>query len=190
MNATSTQDRTEIINGINVTALRQTIDAVRKEATTGQTRFAVKTDWLGGTVSRTRVAGCEIGGTWIERKFEFVSDEPHELCGTNTQPNPQEYLLGALNACMTVGYVAAASLFGITLESLEIESKGEIDLRGFLGLSDEVKAGYDEIHYTVRIKGNGTPAQFKEIHEIVKKTSPNRFNLSQPITLTDRLIVE
>jgi uncharacterized OsmC-like protein len=190
MNATPIQEQTEITNGINVTALRQTIDDVRKDTESAQTRFAVKTDWLGGTVSRTRIAGCEIGGTWIERKFEFVSDEPHELCGTNTNPNPQEFLLGALNACMTVGYVAGAALYGVELESLQIETEGNIDLRGFLGVSKAVPAGYDEIRYTVRIKGNGTPEQMRKIHEMVLATSPNRFNLAQPIKLVAELVVE
>jgi uncharacterized OsmC-like protein len=180
----------EILNGINVTALRDTLDAVRSNEHVGQTKWTVATDWLGGTASRTRVAGCEIGGKWIDRPFEFVSDEPHELCGTNTQPNPQEYLLGALNACMTVGYVAGASLMGVELESLRIESEGKIDLRGFLGLSKTVPAGYDEIRYTVHIKGNGTPEQMQKIHEMVIATSPNRFNLSQPIKLTANLVVE
>jgi uncharacterized OsmC-like protein len=187
---TETADRTEIVNGINVTALRETMGAVRADPGVAKTHWTVKTDWLGGTVSRTRVAGCGIAGKWIDRRFEFVSDEPHELAGTNTQPNPQEYLLGALNACMTVGYVAGAALHGVELESLQIESEGDIDLRGFLGLSQAIPAGYDEIRYTIRVKGNGTPEQMQKIHELVMATSPNRFNLSQPIKLVANLIVE
>ena len=187
---TTTLTQPQVINGINVEALRDLIAGVRADAVKGHTHWGVTTCWKGGTLSETAVEGCQIGDQWIERQFKFRTDEPLELGGTNTFANPQEYLLGALNACMTVGYVAAASLFGIELESLEIESKGEIDLRGFLGLDANVKAGYDTVHYTVRIKGNGTPAQFKEIHEIVQKTSPNRFNISQPVRLTSSLIVE
>lgn len=187
---TATQNETKFINGIDVTALRETVERVRSDPAVGQTRFVVKTDWLGGTVSRTRVAGCEIAGQWIDRKFEFISDEPTELCGTNTEPNPQEYLMGALNACMTVGYVAGAALHGVKLQSLQIETEGNIDLRGFLGLSTTVPAGYDEIRYTVRIKGNGTPEQMRKIHETVLATSPNRFNLANPIKLVANLVVE
>jgi uncharacterized OsmC-like protein len=190
MNTSISVSGTENLNGINVTALRDTIDAVRKNPAAAQTRFTVTTDWLGGTVSRTRVAGFEVGGNWVERRFEFVSDEPHELCGTNTQPNPQEYLMGALNACMTVGYVAGAALYGVELESLQIETEGNIDLRGFLGVSKTVPAGYDELRYTVRIKGSGTPEQMQKIHEMVLATSPNRFNIGQPIKLVANLIVQ
>ena len=79
---------------------------------------------------------------------------------------------------------------GITLQKLEIETRGELDLRGFLGIDPKVRPGYESIQYTVRIKGNGTPEQFRKIHETVIKTSPNYFNVSQPIRLDAELVVE
>ena len=91
--------------------------------------------------------------------------------------------MAAFNACITVGYVAGAAVKGITLDSLEIKTRGELDLRGFLGLSDAVAPGYESVDYEVRIKGNGTPEQFEEIHQAVMKTSPNYFNISRPIRL-------
>jgi uncharacterized OsmC-like protein len=190
MNATQSAKGSDVINGIDAGMLREIMGAVKANPAGAKTRWAVTTEWLGGTVSRTRVAGCEVGGTWVARNFEFICDEPNELCGTNTAPNPQEYLLGSLNQCMTVGYVAGAALYGVELESLRIESEGNIDLRGFLGISKAVPAGYDEIRYTVRIKGKGTAEQMRKIHELVMATSPNRFNLSQPIRLAAELVVE
>src|SRR6266404_3985367 len=68
---------------------------------------------------------------------------------------------------MTVGYVAQCAVRGITLDSLEIETDGEIDLRGFLGIDPAVPAGYENLNYTVRVKGSGTKEQFAEIHEAV-----------------------
>jgi len=79
---------------------------------------------------------------------------------------------------------------GIELDKLEIQTAGELDLRGFLGLDASVKPGYDEIQYTVRIKGNGTPEQFQEIHDTVMATSPNRWNMANPIKLKADLIIE
>lgn len=79
---------------------------------------------------------------------------------------------------------------GIELQSLEIRTEGELDLRGFLGLDPHVKPGYDEVRYTVRIKGNGTPQQFREVHETVMKTSPNYFNVASPIRMRPTLLVE
>ena len=51
--------------------------------------------------------------------------------------------MAAFNACITVGYVAGAALKGINLENLEIRTRGQLDLRGFLGLSDQVAPGYE-----------------------------------------------
>ncbi len=132
----------------------------------------------------------ELGGKRLAKNFKIRIDEPTQLCGTNTQPNPQEYLMAAFNACMMVGYVAGASLNGIELESVEIDTEGALDLRGFLGLDSSVKPGYDRIRYTVRIKGNGTEEQFREIHETVIATSPNRFNIASPIKLDAKLVVQ
>jgi hypothetical protein len=79
---------------------------------------------------------------------------------------------------------------GIELEELRIETEGDIDLRGFLGLDSNIKPGYDEISYTVHIKGNGTRDQFQKVHETVGATSPNQFNIANPIKLNSKLVVE
>ena len=97
--------------------------------------------------------------------------------------------MSAINACMTVGYVAGAAIRGITLARLEIETTGQLDLRGFLGLDDAVPPGYETVEYTVRIEGDGTPEQFDEIHRTVMQTSPNYFNMARPIRMQGRLQV-
>ena len=126
----------------------------------------------------------------MPRRFSIDIDEPSELGGTNQFANPQEHLLAALNACMMVGYVAQCAVRGITLDNLEIETDGEIDLRGFLGIDPAVPSGYENLSYTVRIKGSATKEEFAEIHEAVMATSPNFYNLSRPVTLKPTLIVE
>jgi uncharacterized OsmC-like protein len=176
-----------IVNGLDLDALDTYVQEVQQDPANGMVRFAVSTRWTGQTSSRTTVKGYDIGGQHVERRFEIAADEPHELLGNNAAPNPQELLMAAVNACMTVGYVAGASLNGITLDSLEIETSGELDLRGFLGLDDSVASGYDTIDYIVRISGNGTREQFEEIHQTVMKTSPNYFNLARPIRMNGKL---
>ena len=98
--------------------------------------------------------------------------------------------MAALNACMMVGYAAQCAVRGITLEKLEIETSGKIDLRGFLGLDASVPSGYENLSYTIRIKGSGTKEEFAEIHEAVMATSPNFYNVSRPVTLKPNLVVE
>jgi hypothetical protein len=88
-----------------------------------------------------------------------------------------------------VGYVAGAAMKGIVLDTVEIKTRGSLDLRGFLGLDDSVPPGYEANDYEVTIAGNGTPDQFEEIHETVMKTSPNYFNLNRPIRMNGTLQV-
>jgi len=177
------------VNGLDLAALGEVVEAVEKDAGVGKAGFEVKTRWTGQTRSETTVDGFTLGGERITRSHKIIADEPCELLGGDSAPNPQELLMAAVNACMMVGYVAGASLKGITLDSVEIRTRGTLDLRGFLGLDDAVPPGYEAIDYDVAIKGDGTPEQFEEIHQTVMKTSPNYFNISRPIRMNGSLHV-
>ena len=179
-----------IVNGINVNDLFALIDGIKREPEKGKTNWHVVTTWQGEMRSRAEIEGYGLGGKELPRRFSIDIDEPRELGGSNHFANPQEYLIAALNACMTVGYVAQCALRGITLESLAIETDGAIDLRGFLGIDAAVPPGYEKLSYTVRIKGSGTKEQFAEIHKAVMATSPNFYNLSRAVALKPTLIVE
>ncbi|MGD9614533.1 MAG: OsmC family protein [Alphaproteobacteria bacterium] len=190
MNDVMTQVKSGQVNGIDIEALKQEIHDVAEDPAKGIVRFAVKSAWQGQTKSRATVDSYHLGGQEIKRHFEIDIDEPAELLGQNTAPNPQEMLMAALNACIMVGYVAGAAMKGIHLDKVEIETSGQLDLRGFLGIDAAVPPGYETIHYTVTMKGNGSEADFREIHEIVMKTSPNYFNISRPIRIDSTLVVE
>jgi uncharacterized OsmC-like protein len=179
-----------IVNGIHVEGLFALIDGVKREPAKGKTNWHVVTTWQGQTRSHAEIERYDLGGEPVPRRFSIDIDEPRELGGSNDFANPQEHLIAALNACMTVGYVAQCAVRGITLESLSIETNGEIDLRGFLGIDPVVPPGYEKLSYTVRIKGSGTKEQFAEVHKAVMATSPNFYNLSHAVPLEPALIVE
>jgi len=180
----------EKLNGIDTEALKQVIGQVSKDPSLGKLKFQVTTTWKGTTKSETVVQGYEIGGQKVKRLHTFVIDEPKELLGEDTSANPQEYLMGAMNACIINTYVIAAAMKGIKLEKVEMETKGELDLRGFLGIDKNVIPGYKELKYRVRLKGNGTREQYEEVHKTVVATSPNYYNMSHAIKLNTELIVE
>jgi uncharacterized OsmC-like protein len=190
MGAQGTTAEPTVVNGINVDDLFLLIDDVKRDPAKGKTNWHVTTTWQGQARSRSEIGSYEIGAEKVPRRFSIDIDEPRELGGSNSFANPQEHLIAALNACMTVGYVAQCAVRGITLESLAIETDGEIDLRGFLGIDPAVPQGYENLSYTVRIKGNGTREQFAEVHKAVMATSPNFYNLSQPVVLKPALVVE
>ena len=175
------------VNGLDLDALGQVVEAINQDASKAKVDFNVTTRWKGQTRSESTVDGYTIAGERVSRSHTIVADEPFELLGADGAANPQELLMAALNACMTVGYVAGAALKGIKLEALEIRTKGQLDLRGFLGLSDQVPPGYEAIDYEVFIKGDGSPEDFNEIHRTVMATSPNYFNMSRPIRMNGSL---
>ena len=190
MTAQAKTKEPNVVNGINVDDLLSLIDGVRHDATKAKTNWRVSTTWQGQTRSRSQVEGFAIGGEQVSRRFAIDIDEPCELGGSNEFANPQEHLIAALNACMTVGYVAQCAVRGIAIENLAIETTGEIDLRGFLGIDGGIPRGYEKLSYTVRIKGSGTKQQFAEVHEAVMATSPNFYNMARPVALMPALVVE
>jgi uncharacterized OsmC-like protein len=179
-----------VVNGINVDDLFALIEGVKRDTAKGLTNWRVTTSWQGQTRSRAKVEGFSIGGEQVPRRFSIDIDEPREIGGSNRFANPQEHLLAALNACMIVGYAAQCAVRGIALESLEIETHGEIDLRGFLGIDPAVPPGYENLRTAVRIKGSGTKQEFAEVHQAVMATSPNFYNVSRAVVLRTTLVVE
>ena len=175
------------VNGIDLVGLEETVAAVAADPRCGRAAFRVTTEWKGQTRSETTVSSYTLGGETVGRNFTIVADEPMELLGTNTAPNPQELLMAAVNSCMMVGYVCQAAIRGITLDDCRIETEGELDLRGFLGLDERVPPGYRRIHYTVTLEGDGTREQYEEIHQAVMATAPNYFNMAQPVQMCGRL---
>lgn len=177
------------LNGIDLEGFKQFAEGVSQNPTNSKAKFGVQTRWEGQTRTVATVKSYDLCGKTYARDFKIEADEPAELLGRNTAPNPQELLMAALNACMSVGYVATAAAKGVTVRSLEIDTVGELDLRGFLGLDEKVNPGYDEVHYTVRIDADGTAAQMEEIHQAVIRTSPNFSNFSKAIRMVPKLII-
>ncbi|ABK13583.1 OsmC family protein [Burkholderia cenocepacia] len=177
------------LNGIDVAALQEfaqgvaeTTDAVKRSA-----RFNVKTKWEHQTRSVATVSRYSLLGVEYPRHFEIAADEPIEFLGQNSAPNPQELLMAALNACLSVGYAVNAAAMGIQLLSLEIETEGELDLRGVLGLDDTVNPGYDQVSYVVRLHTDAPREKVEELHKIVTKTSANLANFSRAIRMVPKL---
>ena len=96
---TKTMERKKTLNGIDTQFVRDTIAALEAEPAKAASTWRVATYWKGGTRSDTRVTSYDIGGERVVKDFTLHIDEPLELGGTNEYANPQEYLLGAMNAC-------------------------------------------------------------------------------------------
>lgn len=111
------------------------------------------------------------------RGFEFIADEPEALAGTNLGPNPIEYLLGSLGACQVITYQAVAALKGIQLNGVKVVSKGNIDWRGFLGIGENVRPGYQKIEVEAIIDSDESPEIIQELINEVEARCPILDNL-------------
>jgi uncharacterized OsmC-like protein len=164
-----------LVNGVNVDQLVGTINAIKADPAIARFKFRAETEWVDGGHSRTTIQsfyGAKQEDTSRSRPFVLEGDEPPVLLGGNAGPNAVEAVLHALASCLGVGFIYNAAAQGIRVHALSFRLEGDIDLHGFLGLSDTVRPGYDNIRVVYQVKANASREKLEELCEYVKKTSP------------------
>jgi uncharacterized OsmC-like protein len=180
MTATKTIERPTVTNGVNVTELMNTIDAIKSQPELAKFEFRASNRWIDGTQNAATITSYYGAGEDHRREepFRFLADEPPVLCGKDEGANPVEYLLSALSMCVTTSIVAHAASRGIEIEHVESELEGDLDVRGFLGLSPDVRKGYQRIRMRMRIKTDASPellrelANFSPVHDVISRSIP------------------
>lgn len=156
MSVQTAEKQDKIVNGVNVTALADTIKAVRENPGLAEFKFRAKNKWVNGGHNQITIE--EFYGRYEDtphrKPFVLDADEPDVLLGEDKGANPVEYVLTALSSCMTTTLVYYAAASGYTLEEVESHYEGDIDLQGFLGISDDARKGYKNIRVTFKVKGD------------------------------------
>jgi len=169
------------MNGVNVTALFDTIKAVKADDALAAFRFRARNVWISGGHNRSAIQGfvaCGAEDTTRSAPFTMDADEPPVLLGEDRGANPVEYVLHALAACLTTTMVYHAAARGIAIEAVESSLEGDLDLRGFLGLSETVRKGYHAICVRMRVKSSAAPetlrelAQFSPVFDMISRSVP------------------
>lgn len=178
-------ERRSIVNGVDVTALGQTLAVVGETPSLAQFQFRNRNRWLGGSRNRSTIQAFYGAGKEDDTRSEpyvFDNDEPLVLLGEDRGANPVEYLLHALAGCMTTTMVYHAASRGIDIAALESDLRGDLDIRGFAGIAKDVPKGYREIRASFRVKTKGDPALLTEL----VKMSPvfNSVAGSVPVVVT------
>ena len=139
----SAQTLSKIVNGVNVTDLLATIEAVKATPIIAKFNFRIESQWDGGSQNHSTVNDYYGAGKEQSRLKPFVlrSDEPGVLLGKDEAVNPVEYLLHAVAACVTTSMVYHAAARGIEIQEIESSFEGDIDLHGFLDLDKNVRKG-------------------------------------------------
>jgi len=123
------------------------------------------------------------------RGFTFSVDEPSELGGTDTGPNPVEYVIGAYAGCLNVVGHMIANEMGFKLDSLKIHVEGSLDTAGFLGQDPSVRPGYQEIRVRFDVSTSAPQSVLDQWLATMNKRCPVGDNLRNPTPITATLCV-
>ena len=121
------------------------------------------------------------------RQFNVTVDEPPNLGGTDTGPNPVEFVLAALATCQEITYRAYATALGIPLESVSVTLEGSLDLRGFFAVKDGVRAGFNDVRGVVNLKSSAPDAELAKLKDVVDAHCPVLDILRAPVPVNLKL---
>ncbi|MBI3153492.1 MAG: OsmC family protein [Chloroflexi bacterium] len=176
-----------LINGVNVDQLVATVNAIKQNPDLARFQFRAHNEWLDAGHSRTSIQGFYGAGqedASRSKPFILEGDEPPVLLSANAGPNAVEAVLHALASCLAVGFIYNAAAQGINVQSLSFDLEGELDLRAFLGLSEEVRPGYENIRLTYHVKSDAPRQKIEELCKYVQKTSPVLDILRNPVPVS------
>lgn len=180
------QTEQNIVNGVNVTKLFETLELVNSNKELAKFKFRNRNKWISGGHNRSTIQGfygaCQ-EDTSRDKPFIYDNDEPPVLLGENKGANPVEYLLHAMAGCITTTLVVNAAAKGITIYSLETSFEGDLNLLGFLGLPGRTKVGYEEIRVTVHVDSDATEEQLNELIQIAERRSPVTNTVKNPTSV-------
>ena len=169
------------VNGIDVDQVMSVIGEIENDTTFGVCQFRANNQWIDGGINRSEIQDYFIGGKEDDSRtqsFVLTADEPPLLAGSDAAPNPVEYVLHALAACLTTTMVAHAAVRGIVINHVESQLEGDIDLRGFLGISQSVRKGYQAVRVTFKVDSDADVetlkelAMFSPVYDIVSNSLP------------------
>jgi uncharacterized OsmC-like protein len=159
-------------NGVDTAALFATLDAVKGDPDIAKFRFRATNTWVSGTHNRSTIHGFHGAKQEMTHRqpFTFDADHPPVLVGTDNGPTPAEYVLHALAACLTAGIASIAAARGVTLTEVSATVEGDIDLLGVLGLSGQVRNGYQQIRVGFTLRGDD-PDKLRSVVEQSRQRS-------------------
>jgi uncharacterized OsmC-like protein len=166
--------KTTMLNGVDRQQLFGTIEAVKSNPAIARFQFRLANQWINGGENQSRIddftGACE--ELRHARPFVLVNDEPPVLLSGDKAPNPVEYVLHALAGCLTTSMVYHAAARGIAIRGVSTRFEGDLDLRGFLGLSQEVRRGFEAIRVVFDIDADCDDAAKQELIAMAEAHSP------------------
>ena len=179
----------QTVNGVDVARLGQTVEAVQQQPSLAAFQFRSVNRWVGGGHNRSTIQGFYGAGqedTTRMTAFVLEADEPPVLLGEDQGANPVEFVLHALAACLTTSMVYHAAARGIRIDAVESRLEGDLDLRGFLGISDDVRRGYKQIRVQFHVTSDASADELQQLTTY----SPVFDILSRPVPVSVSIEVQ
>jgi len=158
--------------------VQETKAAFSSDPTQAKATFAAENQLVGTTEVSVKVGSGH----------RFTVDEPAALGGADKAANPVEYALASLGSCQAITYRVWAAQLGVTLDKVEVDVDGGIDLRGFFGVDDRVRAGFNAVRIRVALSGPETEARYQELAAAVDAHCPVLDLFRNPVPV-DRTVV-
>ena len=150
-----------------------TLDLIKAQPELARFQFRATNRWIDGAHNRSTIQDFYAAGqedTSRAEAFTLDAGEPAILLGEDTGPNPAEYLLHALAACLTTTIVYVAAARKVRLTAVESTLTGDMDVRGALGVDPEPRNGFERIRVAFRVAGDAPAEKLREIVERAQGT--------------------
>ena len=186
MNTQAIETNPNVVNGIDTDHVKSLAGRISEDEDYGKFQFRANNRWVDGASSETSIQGFFAGGredTGRKEPMMVATDQPAFLGGNDTGPNAVEHVLHALTSCLTTTLTYHASVQGILLGAVETSAVGELNSRGFFGISDEVKKGYERIVVNMRVASQASVEELtacamnSPVFEMVSQATPVEFRL-------------
>lgn len=178
----------QTINGVDVGQVMNVIGEIEADPDYAKFQFRASNQWINGSISRSQIKDFYAGkaeDTTRKEAFTLDADEPLIAAGQDSAPNSMEFVLHALATCLTGTLVYHSAVRGIEIESVESSYKGDMDVRGLFGLSDNVRKGFSKVTVDMRVKSDASVDELKElamyspVYEMVSKAVPAEFIITK-----------
>ncbi|WP_211262407.1 OsmC family protein [Nitriliruptor alkaliphilus] len=174
-------------NGVDTGTLYATLDAIAAQPDLARFQFRADNEWKGGAHNRSTIqsfygAGAEDSARQVT--FQLDAGEPALLLGQDEGPNPAEFALHALAACLTTTLVYVAAARKVTLTRVTSHLEGDLDVRGALGIDDEVRNGFQAVRVRFTVEGDAPEEKLRELVARAQARSVVFDTFNNPVDVT------
>jgi uncharacterized OsmC-like protein len=182
--------KTPVDNGVNVQALLDAREALKKAPEAAQFKWRATCNWVYGTHSRSSIKKFFGLGQEHEHKTEFTFETDHPACfaSEDKAATPVELVLAGLAGCLTAGVAAVAQNREIQLRSVSATLEAGMDIQGILGIDSDVRNGFDGIKVTYKIDADATPEEIEALVAQSQKRSAVYDIITNPTNVTVEVV--